>query len=157
MSTRIFPQGAHRTAKLLMGLTLAVLLSACVAQYRNHGYVPNDEDLAQVIVGVDTKETVADVIGVPGTEGLLESSGWYYVRSQFRHLGAFEPKEVDRQVVAISFDSRGTVSNIERFGLEQGRVVALSRRVTTSNVQGITFIQQLFGNLGNISAEQLLQ
>ncbi|MCA0043688.1 outer membrane protein assembly factor BamE [Celeribacter litoreus] len=134
-----------------------VSLSACVAQYRNHGYVPSDDELAQVIVGVDTKDTVADVIGAPGAEGLLESSGWYYVRSRFKHYGAFEPAEVDREVVAVSFDSQGRVSNIERFGLEAGRVVALDRRVTEANVQGVTFLQQLFGNLGRVSPETLLQ
>jgi len=161
MSTRIFPKGPTMRLNSILGLSLgvvfAVVLSGCVAQYRNHGYVPSEEALAQVVVGVDTKDTVSDVIGVPGTEGILDSSGWYYVRSQFRHMGAFEPKEVDRQVVAISFDSRGTVSNIERFGLEQGRVVVLSRRVTVANTKGTTFIKQLFGNLGQISADQLLQ
>ncbi|MBW6417062.1 outer membrane protein assembly factor BamE [Celeribacter sp. PS-C1] len=143
--------------KALLGLVLVVSLTACVAQFRNHGYVPSDDQLAQINVGVDTKETLAEEIGTPGTEGILDGSAWYYVRSQFRHLGALEPKEVDRQVVAISFDARGRVSNVERFGLEQGRVVVLSRRVTDGGVQGITFLQQLFGNLGNVSAEQLLQ
>ena len=139
-------------------LAVAIMaLSGCVAIKRNHGYVPSDDELAQVIVGVDTKDSVAEVIGRPGTEGLLASSGWYYVRSQFRTLGAFEPQEVDREVVAISFDPNGTVANIERFGLEQGQVVALSRRVTESNVQGVGFLQQLFGNLGRINPGQLIQ
>lgn len=154
----IFTTKTVKTArKAGLALVLVASVSACVAQFRNHGYVPSDDDLSQVIVGVDTKDTVADVIGKPGTEGLLEASGWYYVRSQFRHLGAFEPQEIDRQVVAVTFDARGTVANIERFGLEQGRVVALSRRVTEQNVQGISFLQQLFGNIGNISADQLIQ
>ncbi|SFI70230.1 outer membrane protein assembly factor BamE [Celeribacter neptunius] len=161
MSDRVFPQWISATilgmAKAVLALILMFSLTACVAQFRNHGYVPSDDELAQVIVGVDSKDTVADVIGQPGTEGILDESGWYFVRSQFRHLGALEPKEVDRQVVAISFDSRGVVSNIERFGLEQGRVVVLSRRVTDSGIKGVTFLDQLFGNLGNISAEQLLQ
>lgn len=165
MSDRIFPQKTatgvlsrvSTLAKAVLGLTLILSLTACVAQFRNHGYVPSAEQLAQISVGVDTKETIKDEIGTPGTEGILDSSAWYYVRSQFRHLGAFEPKEVDRQVVAISFDAQGRVSNVERFGLEQGRVVVLSRRVTDDGVKGITFLQQLFGNLGNVSAEQLLQ
>ncbi|WP_417253121.1 outer membrane protein assembly factor BamE [Celeribacter sp.] len=165
MSDRIFPQKTatgvlswvSTLAKAVLGLTLILSLTACVAQFRNHGYVPSEAQLAQISVGVDTKETIKDEIGTPGTEGILDSSAWYYVRSQFRHLGAFEPKEVDRQVVAISFDAQGRVSNVERFGLEQGRVVVLSRRVTDDGVKGITFLQQLFGNLGNVSAEQLLQ
>ncbi|WP_123792385.1 outer membrane protein assembly factor BamE [Pacificibacter maritimus] len=139
-------------------MLLAVLtLTACVAQYRNHGYTPNDADLAQIVVGKDTKDTVRNAIGVPQSEGLLADSAWYYVRSQFKHLGAYAPKEVDRQVLAISFDTSGRVSNVERYGLEDGQVVTLSRRVTVSNVQGTTFLKQLFGNLGQVSAEQLLQ
>lgn len=154
---RIFPQGVAVLAKAVLALVLIFSLTACVAQFRNHGYVPSDDELAQVIVGVDTRDTIADVIGRPGTEGILDDSGWYYVRSQFRHLGAFEPKEVDRQVVAISFDTRGVVANIERFGLEAGQVVVLSRRVTDSGIKGVTFLDQLFGGIGRISAEQLLQ
>ncbi len=157
MSNRIFPHKMAVLAKAVLAMGLVVGLSACVALYRNHGYVPSEEQLAQVIVGVDTKETIADVIGAPGTEGLLSESGWYYVRSRFKTVGAFEPTEVDRQVVAISFDGQGRVSNIERFGLEAGRVVVLDRRVTDSAVQGISFLDQLFGNLGRVSAENLLQ
>jgi outer membrane protein assembly factor BamE (lipoprotein component of BamABCDE complex) len=145
---------ATKGALMLAG---ALALSACVAQIRNHGYLPSDDELAQIVVGRATKDTVRDVVGTPQAEGLLEASGWYYVRSEFQNLGAFEPKEIDRQVLAISFNDRGVVTNVERFGLENGRVIALSRRVTTANVQGTTFLTQLFGNLGRVSADQLIQ
>lgn len=148
---------ARRGLKVAMALAAGLVLSACVAQARYHGYVPSEEALAGIAVGKDTREDVATAVGRPSTEGLLSTSGWYYVRSEFRHLGAFAPKEVDRQVVAISFDDRGTVANIERFGLEGGRVVALSRRVTTSNTTGITFLQQLFGNIGRLDPNTLVQ
>lgn len=151
-ATRVMRKLVRASALILM----VGVVAGCVAQIRNHGYVPSEDDLSQVIVGVDTKETVGAVIGRPGTEGLLASSGWYYVRSQFSTLGAFAPKEIDRQVVAISFDANGTVSNIERFGLENGNVVALTRRVTTSNTAGITFLQQLFGNIGRFDSQNLL-
>ena len=35
-------------------------------------------------------------------------------------------------------------------------VVALSRRVTDSNVRGVSFLRQLLGNLGRFRAEDLL-
>lgn len=146
-----------RLAKGAMMLVGVCALSACVAQVRNHGYLPSDDELAQIVVGRDTKDTVRDVVGTPQAQGLLAASGWYYVRSEFRHVGAFEPKETDRQVLAISFNDSGVVTNVERFGLENGRVIALSRRVTTASVQGTTFLSQLFGNLGRISADQLIQ
>ncbi|MBC7156656.1 MAG: outer membrane protein assembly factor BamE, partial [Rhodobacteraceae bacterium] len=43
---------------------------------------------------------------------------------------------------------------VERFGLRDGEVVALSRRVTETNVRGVTFIRQLIGNIGNLRADQ---
>ena len=59
-------------------------------------------------------------------------------------------------MVAIRFDGAGRVSNVERFGLERGRVVPLSRRVTDSNVEGVGLLRQLFGSLGQLSAEDLV-
>ena len=133
-----------------------VALAACSAQYRNHGYVPRDEDLEAVVVGESTQETVARAVGRPSSTGLLTGGAWYYVGSRFRHFGPRVPEEIDRQVVAISFDESGTVENVERFGLEDGQAVVLSRRVTDSNIKGLSFLRQLLGNVGNISAGQLL-
>lgn len=139
-----------------VGVLALVALSACSAQYRNHGYVPRDEDLATVVVGESTQDTVARAVGRPSSTGLLTGGAWYYVGSRFRHYGPRVPEEIDRQVVAISFDESGTVENVERFGLENGQAVVLSRRVTDSNIKGLSFLRQLLGNVGNISAGQLL-
>ncbi|RVT84425.1 outer membrane protein assembly factor BamE [Rhodobacteraceae bacterium CCMM004] len=145
-----------RRAGLALILAATLALTACGATYRNHGYVPEDSDLAALTVGVDTRETVAAAVGRPSSRGILDASGWYYVQSRWRNFAYRAPQEIDREVVAISFDERGTVSNVERFGLDDGRVVPLSRRVTTSNVQGVSFLRQLFGNLGNLDIGEFL-
>lgn len=141
--------------RLITGVLCLGLLAGCAATYRNHGYIPPEEDLANLVVGVDSRDTVASSVGRPGVSGILDASGWYYVRSRFRSFAYRAPEEVDRQVLAISFDERGIVENIELFGLERGRVVRLSRRVTTSNTKGVGFLRQAFGNLGRFNAEDL--
>lgn len=146
---------ARRPLRLALCAVALVALAACGATFRNHGYIPPEEDLQNVIVGVDTRDTVASSIGRPGVSGILDDSGWYYIRSRYRNFAFFAPEEVDRQVLAISFDQGGVVTNIERFGLEQGRVVRLSRRVTTPNTQGVGFLRQAFGNLGRINPANL--
>ncbi len=128
-----------------------LVVAGCTAIYRDHGYVPTEEDLAKVSVGVDTRDTVAEAIGVPSVSGVLNESGYYYVRSRLRHYGATEPKVVARELVAISFTQSGVVQNIERFGLEDGRVVVLNRRVTESSVNNTTFLRQILGNIGNFN------
>lgn len=145
--------GTRRSA-----LTLVLFLAAaCAPVYRNHGYVPQDNELADVKVGQSTRQDVADFIGRPSSMGMMTDSGWYYVGSRFKAYGAYEDREVDRQVVAVSFDGKGTVSNVERFGLNEGRVVVISRRVTESNIKSVGFLRQLLGNIGRISASDLVE
>ncbi len=139
-----------RIVRILTAVVAFVAISACTETFRNHGYVPAEDELAEILVGVDTRETVAASIGQPGTAGLLTGSGWYYVQSRFRHFAYQAPQEIDREVVAISFDDSGVVENIERFGLENGQVIVISRRVTDSNIKGIGFLRQLFGNFGKV-------
>jgi outer membrane protein assembly factor BamE (lipoprotein component of BamABCDE complex) len=144
-----------RVTQLIMAGCI-VALSACSVIYRNHGYVPTDIDLNMLQVGVSTRQDVADTIGRPSAAGLLNDKGWYYVQSKFKHLGPVKPEEIDRQVVAISFDDRGLVENVERFGLAEGRVVPLSRRVTDTNIKGVSFLGQLFSSFGKVNASDLI-
>ena len=67
------------------------------------------------------------------------------------------PQEISREVLAITFTEAGVVENIERFGLEDGQVITISRRVTTANIKDQGFIKQLFGNVGGIDAASILQ
>lgn len=139
--------------KIWMAVIGLAILSACaVTLDDSHGYVPDDTLLNEVKLGLDTKETVARLLGQPGTEGVIDDRGWYYVESDYETFLWRAPVEVDREVVAVSFTESGVVENIERFGLEDGRVIALSRRVTTSNTQGVGFLRQLFSNLGTFNA-----
>jgi outer membrane protein assembly factor BamE (lipoprotein component of BamABCDE complex) len=130
-------------------------LVACSPEFANHGYIPPEEELDQIVVGVDTRASVEDTIGTPSTAGVVNDSGFYYVRSRKRTLGAFAPKIIEREVLAISFDSSGVVTNVERFGLERGQVVPLERRVTTSGVGNSGFLRQLLGNLGRFNPSAL--
>lgn len=146
---------AREIRRLAVALTLAGALAACTPQFDNHGYFPPEEDLEQIVVGVDTRGSVEEAIGVPSTVGVVNDGGFYYVHSRKRTFGALAPREVDRQVLAISFDSAGVVSNIERFGLERGQVVPLERRVTTSGVSNSSFLRRLLGNIGRFNPAAL--
>ena len=139
----------------VLGLALASV-AACVERIRAHGYVPEEQDLQQITVGVDTRDTVAEVLGAPSTSGVADDSGYYYVRSKFRHIGPTEPKVIEREIVAVTFDDKGVVRNIERYGLEDGRAIVLSRRVTTSEDGGNGLLRQLLGNIGRFDPSSVL-
>ncbi|SEM42505.1 Beta-barrel assembly machine subunit BamE [Loktanella fryxellensis] len=146
-------RGSLRGTALGLGVVLAV---ACTPIVRNTGYVPTETDLAAITVGADTRETITAAVGPPTTTGVLGDQAWFYVQSRFETRGAAAAVEVDRQVVAISFSAAGTVSNVERFTLEDGRIVTLSRRVTTDNSRDNTFLRQLLGSVGRVNAQDVL-
>ena len=146
------------SSRQIMALALSVplALSACTATYRNHGYIPPEEDLAQIVVGKTTQGELEGLIGKPSAQGLLAGSGWYYVGSRWQFYGPREPREIQRQVVAVSFNEAGTVTNVERFGLDRGKIVVLSRRVTDTGVSSLGLIRQLMGSVGRVNAGDLL-
>lgn len=137
-----------------LGLGAALFLAACSPVYTNHGYVPDDSDLAQLEVGKTSRDEVATLIGRPASQGVLEGADWYFVGSRWVRSGIGAAREIDRQVVAVSFDKADKVANVERFGLKDGEVVVLSRRVTDSGIKGVGFITQLIGSFGKVSTSQ---
>ena len=154
MSRNHSTPGAYlRRMSLILGIGLVV---ACAPITRNHGFVPLPEDLSQLTLGVDTRESVLALVGPATSGGVVGDSTLYYVASRFEHFGPFEPTEVDRQVVAISFSGAGTLANIERFTLQDGQTVVLSRRITDDGIADLTFINQLLGSIGRIDAGQFL-
>ena len=150
--------GLWLTLPLIGALLLSLgLIAGCTPVLTNHGYAPSDVELSVIEVGKDTRETVAATIGRPSASGLLNDVAWYYVQSRFEQIGGREAREISREVVAISFDADGRVENVERFGLDQGQIVPLSRRVTTTNIKGKSILSQLFGNIGKINTDNLFQ
>ena len=115
-----------------------------------------EDRLVRVEVGRTNQSDLEGLVGRPSAAGVLTGAAWYYVGSRWEYFGAREPREIDRQVVAVSFTENGTVSNVERFGLEHGRVVALSRRVTDGGVRSSGLLRQLLGNIGRVQAGELL-
>jgi outer membrane protein assembly factor BamE (lipoprotein component of BamABCDE complex) len=132
-------------------------LAACSPIERFHGYTPSEAELQDVLVGIDTRDTVISSLGTPSTSDVTNTGDFFYVASQWKHIGPFAPKEVSREVVAVRFGADDVVTNVERFGLEDGNVVVLSRRITEGSIQNLTFLRQLLGTLGNFDAGQFIK
>ena len=140
--------GVSKASKAVVLVLALLTMSACGATYRNHGYVPPQEELDQIVVGIDTRASVEETLGSAGATSVREDNALYFVRSRVRTLALLDPEVVERDVVAVSFDGSGVVQNIETFGLERGQIVRLTRRVTDSSVANKGFFRQLIGNIG---------
>ncbi len=134
----------------VMALGLAVGLAACSATYTNHGYVPPPEVLSEIGIGA-SRDQVAELAGAPGSAGVVRDEAWFYTQYRVRNFTYNAPQVIERDIVAISFSDAGRVTNIERFGLEDGQIVQLSRRVTEASVRDVGFLRQILSNFGRIN------
>lgn len=150
------PGWGRRAAALAAAVLVSGAMAACSPQIRHHGYVPDDTLLSGIEVGRATRDDVAEAIGPPRITGLLSDAAWFYVGSRWEQRAPRPAVEVSRDLLAISFDARGVVSNIERFSLEDGEAVALSRRITETSVREQGFFSRILRNVGQFSAEDLV-
>ncbi len=140
------PKGVNLALATVLVGTLG--LSGCSKIEHSRGYVPNAEDLAEVEIGIDSRQTVQQSLGSPSTVGTFDDSAWYYIRSRHERLAFFKEEVINREVVAIYFDENNHVSDVAHFGMEDGYVVSYSNRETPTRGRELTVLEQLLGNVG---------
>lgn len=143
----------------MLGLAMAIGLgiAGCAPIIQVHGYAPDEETLSTITVGQDDRATVARKIGRPTMNGVFTDDSWYYVTSTVKRYLYHAPEVVDRKVVAVRFDETGRVAAVKTYGLEDGRIIDLETQTTPTHGRELTILQQVFGNLGRLSGETLLE
>ena len=134
-------------------ILLTSFLLSCTTNIKNHGYIPSKSDLETLVIGKDTKQSVAKKIGLPATAGL--EGAYYYVRSTFNAPGFKSAQLVDRTVVVLSFDQRSRLKNIETFSVDKGNFVRLDYRITETGLDNKNILQQIIGSISGPSASSL--
>jgi outer membrane protein assembly factor BamE (lipoprotein component of BamABCDE complex) len=128
---------------------LAATAAACNPMRDTHGYTTVETDKAEVEVGVDTKSTLLDRLGSPSTEGpFSEQPAWYYITQVQERFAFYHPQTVRREVLVVRFDAQDRVSNVDRFGMERGRIVAYNDDRTPTRGRELGIVEQIFGNVG---------
>jgi outer membrane protein assembly factor BamE (lipoprotein component of BamABCDE complex) len=129
------------------------LLAACAGNIDHRGYLAKPGAFAQIHEGM-SKTEVQGILGSPSTTASVNLRGdsYYYISSTTNQTMFLKPREVDRQVIAIRFDQNDQVANFAQYGLEDGRIIDINTRETPAKGRELTFLQQVFGNLGKPGA-----
>lgn len=144
-----------RYGVLVAGALAIGLTAGCERVVKQHGYAPAREELAEIRVGQDTRASVRRKIGRPSTTGVFLPDRWYYVASEMEHYLFYEPRLASRRVVAVRFGPDEVVTSVNEYGLEDGRVIDLETRTTPTLGRELTVMQQILGNIGRVTAEDL--
>ncbi|PCD04768.1 cell envelope protein SmpA [Sphingomonas spermidinifaciens] len=143
------PTGPRAIATLL---ALSVAASACAPLRSHQGYVIDADLVNSVQPGVDNRESVLRTLGKPTLTGQFDEGEWYYVARDSRNLAFNNPQPKAQTTLRIRFDPNGTVSSIDRMGMEQVASVNPTSKKTPTLGREKSFFQELFGNIGTVGA-----
>ena len=110
-----------------------------------------DERLAHITKGVQTRGDVLALLGPPTARGTFDEENWYYISGNTQLMPGRYLELRDRVVVAISFDRRGVVQDIRQLKPEDGQDVGMVSRETPVPGTERNMLQALFGNIGRPS------
>ena len=133
----------------ILGLAVISVMAACSPVVDHRGYLPHGSDLQKVQTGM-TKTEVQALLGSPSTTATVNFQGdsYYYISDTVEQEAFFEPKVVDRKVVAVRFDQNDRVASFNQYGLEDGRIIDFNTRQTPTRGKELTILQQFFSNIG---------
>lgn len=135
----------------LIVITLTLALGACSPTLHSRGHVPDEEALATLEPGQNSRADVSQALGTPSAQGTFDDDTWYYISERTETIAFLHPKVTERKIVAITFDGSDRIEDIFTYTEADGQPVDLVSRVTPTAGNELTLIQQLFGNLGRFN------
>ena len=147
----------NRTKLLGAALTAAVTaaLLGCSPIQATRGNIVQDEKLVELQVGMSTANDVVDVLGTPSTVATFDNNVWYYIGQRTERIAFFRPEVIERRILVVEFDpDTGILQTMEELDYEDGQEVALIERETPTLGRRMTFLEQMFGNIGRFGAPE---
>ena len=133
-----------RVAAMALGLTVGLMLSGCLSETYQRGYIVPDGALEQIPIG-STQEQVLIVLGTPSTVATVSGEAFYYISQRAERKVAFLQQEVvDQRVVAVYFDKARRVERLADYGMKDGKVFDYVSRTTPTTGRELSYINNLF-------------
>lgn len=136
---------------LLLAAASLLLPAGCARTPDVQGYIVDEELIAAVQPGVDTRQSVQRALGRPTMMSQWNSDRrWYYVSRQTGQRAFLRPIPTAQSILIIDFDERGVVSAVERRGLERVADITPERDRTPTLGREVGILEDLFGNIGQV-------
>lgn len=142
-----------RAAPLLAAIGAALVLAGCQPTVSTHGHSIDPTVLAQIKPGVTSREEVSRLLGSPSTVGTFEKESWYYVSQRSEAISFYQADITQQDVVRVTFDSNGVVSDVQAHGLEMAQNVTPDPNRTRTMGNELTIVQQFIGNIGRFNSQ----
>lgn len=143
--------------KNLIILFFIIFSFGCSKVIEQNGVSPNEERLNDLKIGKITKLQVRKLIGDPiFVDSNNNDETWIYFSQKIEKIAFFKPELISRKVILLSFNNK-ILSKVETFSQEDSKIINLNTKKVVSGGRKLTVLQQIFGNIGNFSAENYEQ
>ena len=90
----------------ILFISMLFLTSACSSDLFlvHNGNMPAQEKIDEIRLG-QSKQDVMNILGAPSLTTGLSDDHWIYMASTTKKVAFFHPEELERKVLAISFDN----------------------------------------------------
>lgn len=138
-----------RVAAALAG---GLALASCTNPVDTRGNLPDPDKVAQIKPGTSDKAQVTELIGSPSSVAAFDQNVWYYIAQKMRNRVARNPALLDQQVLAVDFDDKGVVRDVQHLTMADREQVTPNPNATPAPGREFTVLEQLIGNFGRFSA-----
>ena len=123
-------------------LLLGFMLSGCISQTYQRGYLLPEGALEQIQLGA-SQEQVLIILGTPSTVATVSGEVFYYISQKAQQTSFLPQREVDRRVIAVYFDKGRKVERLANYGIKEGRVFDFVSRTTPTGGQELNYVQYI--------------
>ena len=141
--------------KIVLAVVLAAVVvgtSGCTRIRNNTGYIADEELVKAIAPGIDNKQSVMATLGRPSVAGQFDDRTWYYISRNTEQLAFLTPTAKTQQVLAVTFDAKGNVTDVKRTGLETVASITPIRDKTPTLGRDTSLLEDLFGDIGAVGS-----
>ncbi len=135
-------------------LALALGLGGCSvidAPPVSRGHRVADDQLKELVPGVQGRADVQALLGTPTARGTFDDNQWYYISATSRARPMQQESISQQRVVVVEFDDAGKLRQVRELGESDGRNVSFVARETPVPGNERSLLQALFGNVGRFN------
>ena len=132
----------------LFTLLILFSLNSCISQKLVHGNLPDAQLVSLLKVGIDSKRSTTEILGEPTFRGVLGDNSFYYVGTVNSKLAFLDPKLDTQFILELNFDKNNKLKKLYLYDENESKDVSMSSLETKHSGKKLTFLQQIFGNIG---------
>ena len=132
----------------LFTLLILFSLNSCISQKLVHGNLPDAQLVSLLKVGIDSKRSTTEILGEPTFRGVLGDNSFYYVGTVNSKLAFLDPKLDNQFILELNFDKNNKLKKLYLYDENESNDVSMSSLETKHSGKKLTFLQQIFGNIG---------